>query len=194
MQARTKSPPINTERLILRGWRDSDREPFAAMCADPAVMEFLPKRLTREECDAYIDALRAHQAAHGFCFWALEDRATGAFAGYTGLRRTGFDAHFTPAVEFGWRLPVAFWGRGFASEAARACLDYGFGPLKLREIVAVTAPRNARSRAVMRRLGMSYDPAEDFIHPLMAADHPLQPCTLYRIGPSRHPPSGETSI
>ncbi|MGF1619914.1 MAG: GNAT family N-acetyltransferase [Rhodomicrobiaceae bacterium] len=172
---------IKTDRLILRCWRDADRAPFAAMCADSHVMEYLPKTLSREESDARIDGYIADQAASGFCFWVLEERETGAFAGCTGLRRIDFEAHFTPAVEIGWRLPVSFWGRRLATEAAKACLGFGFHTLDLPEIVAITAPSNRRSRAVMERIGMSCDPADDFIHPTLPPDHRLQPTVLYRL-------------
>jgi len=178
--------PIQTERLVLRGWRNGDRVPYAAMCADPRVMEFLPSVLDRAESDAKIDGYMADQAAHGFCFWALEDRATGEFAGYTGLRAIDFDAHFTPAVEIAWRLPVSRWGHGYATEAARACLAHAFQTANLNEVVAITTAANRRSRAVMERLGMRRDPADDFIHPTLAPDHRLQPCVLYRIGADRH--------
>jgi len=174
--------PIQTERLVLRCWRDDDRAPFAAMCADARVMEFLPSVLDRAESDAKIDGYMADQAAQGFCFWAVEECATGAFAGYTGLRAIDFDAHFTPAVEVAWRLPVSRWGHGYATEAARACLAYAFQTLNLKEVVAITTAANQRSRAVMDRIGMRRDPADDFIHPTLPPDHRLQPCVLYRIG------------
>lgn len=188
MREHKASEQIQTDRLILRHWRDTDREPLAAMNADPRVMEFLPSALTRAESDAKVDGYISDQAAHGFCFWALEERATGAFVGYTGLRPIDFNAHFTPAVEIAWRLPVPRWGRGYASEAASASLDYAFHVLKLDEIIAITAPANRRSRAVMERIGMTRDPNDDFIHPALPPDHPLQPCVLYRIGASANSP------
>ena len=123
------SSPILTDRLILRRWRGDDRAPFAAMNADPRVMEFFPQVLDRETSDAVIGKFEVHFEAHGFGFWALEERATGAFAGLTGLQWVGFEASFTPCVEVGWRLPLAFWGRGIASEAAGAALGYGFESL-----------------------------------------------------------------
>ncbi|WP_088348891.1 MULTISPECIES: GNAT family N-acetyltransferase [Rhodomicrobium] len=174
------SHPILTERLILRCWQEADRDPFAAMNADPRVMEYFPSTLDRAASDAVVDRLQAHDAAHGFTFWALEDRATGDFAGFTGLAHVGFAAHFVPVVEIGWRLPVAYWGRGIASEAARASLAFGFGRLALTEIVAFTPNRHLASRRVMERIGMKRDPADDFVHPRMPPDHPLQPFVLYR--------------
>lgn len=180
MDVRTKTFPIETERLTLRLWRDEDREPFAAMCADPRVMEFLTQLPTRTESDAYIDRLIAHHQQYGFGFWVMEERSTGTFAGVTGLRHFSYDTHFSPAVEFGWRMPIFYWGRGLATEAASACIDYAFGPLGFSEIVAITVAANCRSRAVMERIGMTYDPADNFIHPALPPDDPFQPLVLYR--------------
>lgn len=174
--------PIVTEHLVLRSWREADRAPFAAMNADPRVMEHFPSTLDRPASDSVMDRLEAHDAAHGFTFWAMEERATGDFAGFTGLVHVGFDAPFTPAVEIGWRLPVAFWGRGLASEAARASLEFGFAALALPQIVAFAPNRHLASRRVMERIGMRRSPVDDFIHPKVPADHPLQPFVLYRTG------------
>ncbi len=176
------SHPILTERLLLRRWRQQDLAPFAAMNADPRVMEFFPRPLDHQTSDDLIGRFEAHDEEHGFAFWALEERATGEFAGFTGLMRFDFNAPFSPGVEIGWRLPVAFWGRGLASEAALASLAFGFATLKLPEIVAFTPTANLRSRRVMERIGMARDlGGGDFIHPKMPADHRLQPCVLYRI-------------
>lgn len=172
--------PIETERLILRRWCDEDRDAFAAMCADPVVMEYLTPLPTRTDSDAYIDRLIAHQQQYGFTFWVMEEPATGALAGATGLRYVPFEAHFTPAVEFGWRVPLVNWGKGLVTEAALACRDYGFQVLKLDEIAAFPSERNTRSRAVMPRIGMTHDPADDFYHPALPRDHPVQPLILYR--------------
>lgn len=180
------TPPIQTDRLTLRGWRDTDRAPFAAMCADPVVMAYLPPFASDDEIDAALERVGAHHRRHGFGFWVLEERATGAFAGFAGLQIVPFNAPFTPAIEIGWRLPVTFWGKGLAMEAAQAALDFGFRVLNLREIVAFTAPGNRRSRALMGRLGMRHEPAGDFVHPALPADHPLQPCVLYRITNPHH--------
>jgi RimJ/RimL family protein N-acetyltransferase len=177
-------PQVETERLLLRPWRDSDREPWPAMNADPRVREFFPGLLTRDRSDASIDLFMECFARDGFCFWAVEEKASARFAGFTGLHRVDFDAIFTPCVEIGWRLTHRFWGRGLSSEAARASLDYGFGRLGLSEIVAFTPMGNVGSRKVMERIGMSRDQGGTFIHPKMPPDHSLQPSVLYRI--TRH--------
>jgi RimJ/RimL family protein N-acetyltransferase len=180
MDARTKTFPIETERLTLRLWRDADREPFAAMCADPRVMEFLTPLPGPMERDAYIGRVNAHWDRNGFGIFVLEEKRTGAFAGLAGLKRVPFEAHFTPAVEIAWRLPAIFWGRGLASEAAKACLGFGFGVLKLDEIVAYAVTANIRSEAVMKRLGMTRSAADDFI--FSGADgQSSRFCLLYRI-------------
>ncbi|MGJ5043730.1 MULTISPECIES: GNAT family N-acetyltransferase [unclassified Bradyrhizobium] len=172
---------ISTERLTLREWRDDDRAPFAAMSADPAVMQFLRALPTRQDSDRWIDFQIAHQAAHGFGFWVVEDRATGTFLGATGLFRVAFDAPFTPAVEIGWRLARAAWGRGIATEAARASLTFGFDELGLHEIIAYAAPANQASQNVMRKLGMIRNEASDFDHPRVEADSPLRRQVMYRL-------------
>lgn len=172
---------IRTERLLLRRWRDADREPWAAMCADPQVMRHFPATLMREQSDAMIDRLDAHFDEHGFGLWAVERIDLGEFIGFVGLHRLTYDAHFTPAVEIGWRLARAAWGNGFATEAARAVVDHGFEQLGLDEIVSVTVPANGPSRNVMRKLGMTHDPAEDFEHPNLPDDSPLRHHVLYRL-------------
>jgi len=172
---------IATERLTLRPWREADRAPFAAMNADPAVMEFMPARLTRAESDAIVDRFSAMLEARGMTFFALEENASGAFVGAVGLFPVG-QLPFAPAVEIGWRLRPESWGRGYASEAARAALAQGFGPLGLDEIVAYTAAPNLRSQRVMERIGMVRDPDGDFEHPALPEGSPLRPHVLYRIG------------
>ena len=173
--------PLDTARLILRRWRDSDREPFARINADPRVMEFFPSTLTRVESDALIDRAEENYARHGFGPNALELRATGELVGFTGLFVPAFEAHFTPCVEIGWRLAAEHWGKGLATEAARAVLDDAFTQLHLAEIVSFTATTNTRSQRVMKRLGMTHNPDEDFNHPDLPQGHPLQRHVLYRI-------------
>jgi RimJ/RimL family protein N-acetyltransferase len=172
---------LDTERLRLRRWRESDREPFAALNADPVVMEHFPALSSRAESDAMVDRIEAHFDRRGFGLWAVEVRGGAPFVGFVGLSTPMFDAHFTPAVEVGWRLARAHWGPGYATEAARAAVDDGFVEHELDEIVAFTVPANFRSRRVMERLGMTHDPADDFEHPLIAVGSPLRSHVLYRL-------------
>ena len=180
------APTLRTGRLILRPWRDEDLAPFAALNADPAVMEYFPATLSRAESDAFAARVRSEMAEHGFGLWAVEAPGVAPFVGFTGLAVPRFDAHFTPCVEIGWRLAREHWGRGYAPEAARAALAHGFGALGLDEVVSFTAAGNLRSRRVMEKLGMRHDPAEDFEHPNLAAGHPLRRHVLYRIQPPTH--------
>jgi len=172
---------LRTERLILRRWRPEDREPFAALNADPEVMHFFMSTLSREESDAIVDRIEAHFAEHGFCFWALEVPGVTPFAGFVGMSIPRFEAHFTPCVEIGWRLAREYWGRGYATEGAAECLRYAFEELRLPEVVSYAVVANERSRAVMERLGMAHDPADDFDHPGLPDGHPLRRHALYRI-------------
>jgi RimJ/RimL family protein N-acetyltransferase len=169
---------IRTERLLLREWREEDRDPWAALNADPQVMEYFPATLDRAESDAAFDRIASTLAERGRGLWALD--LDGAFIGFTGLAEPRFDAPFTPATEIGWRLARAAWGHGYATEAASAVLDHAFGALGLREVVSFTSVGNVRSRSVMERLGMTHDPADDFDHPGIEAGHPLRRHVLYR--------------
>ena len=169
---------LETERLILRNWRPEDRRPFAAMNADPTVMDF-PGPLGRRESDAEIDDFLRRWRVDGYCFAAIERREDGAFLGMAGIARCDMDLPFCPCVEIGWRLARAHWGRGYATEAARGWLDHGLTTLGLDEIVAFTDPDNRRSLAVMERLGMRRDTGRDFEHPAVPAGHALRPHVLY---------------
>jgi len=171
---------IETDRLLIRPWRDEDRAPFAAMSADARVMEFFPALLSRAESDAVVDNIQAHFARHGFGVWAIEV-PDAPFIGFTGLAVPRFTAAFTPCVEIAWRLAPAHWGKGYATEAARLALRHGFETLGLAEIVAMAVEANVRSRAVMERLGMSHDPVDDFDHPSLRDGHPLRRHVLYRL-------------
>jgi ribosomal-protein-alanine N-acetyltransferase len=173
-------PPLTLEgpRLRLRPWREEDADAFAAMNADPEVMRHFAAPLTRAQSDAFLAALMAHRAAHGFCFWAVERHDAPGPIGLCGLMRVPFEARFTPAVEIGWRLFPAFWGQGFAREAAELALGAAFGPLGLGEVVAFTVPANRRSWGLMRRLGMRPDGM--FEHPRLPEGHPLRPHLLHR--------------
>lgn len=172
---------LTTPRLILRPWREEDLEPFARLNADERATQYLLHRLSREQSDAMVARIGAHFEREGFGLWAVEAPGVAPFIGAVGLVVPGFSAAFTPCVEIGWRLAPDFWGRGFASEAARAALAFGFETAALDEIVSFTVPANARSQAVMRRLGMTHAPADDFDHPLVPAGHPLLRHVLYRL-------------
>jgi RimJ/RimL family protein N-acetyltransferase len=172
---------IETERLILRPWRGADIAPYAAMMADPEVGYWLGGTRSGDEANAQIDRFDAHLAAQGFGLMAIERRSDGAFLGAAGLEALTPDSPLAPGVEIAWRLARAAWGAGYATEAARAVLDDGFGRLGLREIVAFTANSNVRSRAVMERLGFTRSPDRDFDHPALAADHPLRPHVVYAL-------------
>ena len=172
---------LRTDRLLLRRWLASDLAPFAALNADPSVTEYLPTVLSRPECDDFVERIGAHFEQHGFGLWAVEIRDVAPFAGFLGLSTPRFEAHFTPSVEIGWRFSAEHWGRGYATEGARAVLAFGFDDLHLQEIVSFTVPENARSRRVMEKIGMSHDPADDFDHPLLPDGHRLRRHVLYRI-------------
>ncbi|MDQ3980510.1 MAG: GNAT family N-acetyltransferase, partial [Actinomycetota bacterium] len=165
---------METERLVLRQWRDEDRARFAAMNADPEVMAFFPRLHSSEESDALLDRLRAGITDRGYGFWAVELRDSGCLIGFAGLSEVRGDYHFTPAHEVGWRLAREHWGHGYATEAGAAALAFGFGELGLDEIVAFAVAANARSRRVMERLGMSYDPVDDFEHVAFPKGHPYR--------------------
>jgi RimJ/RimL family protein N-acetyltransferase len=171
---------LETQRLLLRRWRGDDRPPFAALNADPEVMRYFPGLLAQTQSDRLVDMIDAHIGHEGWGLWALEERATSRFLGFTGLAHTTFEASFVPAVEIGWRLSRAAWGFGFATEAARAAATFAFEELALEELVSFTVERNARSRAVMRRLGMWHDRAHDFDHPHIH-EGPLRRHVLYRL-------------
>jgi RimJ/RimL family protein N-acetyltransferase len=172
---------LRTERLVLRRWRDSDLEPWAAMNADPEVREHLGDTLTREQSDASVAGFQAEFDERGYGWWAVEVQATGEFIGFAGLDDVDDDMPFT-GVEIGWRLARSAWGHGYATEAALATLSFGFETLELPEILAVTTATNLRSQAVMHRIGMTRDPADDFDDP-SAPDGPLRHNVLYRIRP-----------
>jgi ribosomal-protein-alanine N-acetyltransferase len=159
----------------------ADREPFAAMNADPAVMEHFPSTLSRRESDELVDAIIAGFDLNGFGLWAVELLQDGRFIGFTGLSVATFEASFTPAVEVGWRLARWAWGSGYATEAATAALEFGFSEARLEEVVSFTSVENTRSQAVMRRIGMTHDAADDFEHPRIPLGHRLRLHVLYRV-------------
>jgi RimJ/RimL family protein N-acetyltransferase len=170
---------LTTERLYLRQWRESDRAPFAQLNADPRVMEFFPKLLDCASSDALADHIEAKLRDRGWGWWAVELQATQEFIGFVGLNIPAVELPFSPCVEVGWRLAFPYWGKGYATEAAREALWFGFEVLKLDEIVSFTAVQNQRSRAVMERLQMREMP-DTFLHPSLPPDHPLAEHCLYR--------------
>ena len=169
-------------RVTLRPWREGDRAMFATINADPEVMQHFPAPLTHVESDALLARAQKTLEKNGWGNWALE--IEGQFAGFAGLSRPSFKAHFTPCIEIGWRLARKFWGGGYASEAARLALAHGFLALAFEEIVSFTATTNLRSQHLMRRIGMRHDAADDFDHPRLPPGHPLQRHVLYRLARS----------
>jgi len=197
-----------TNRLLLRPWCEADRKHFAMVNADPIVMEHFPGTLTQMESDAMVDRIQSGFAERGWGLWAVEllarhrgmkpedetnhpvsDAAQRlsprpGFIGFVGLAIPRYEAHFTPCVEVGWRLERRAWGFGFATEAARASLHFGFETLKLDQIVSTTAVSNIRSQRVMQRLGMNHNPCDNFDHPLLPDDHRLRRHVLFRLARS----------
>ena len=173
---------IRTGRLLLRQWRDEDFEPFADLNADPIAMEFFPSVIGRAESDAAAEGIRARIEEQGWGLWAVEIVDSGEFIGFTGLWSVPApEFPFAPAVEVGWRLARGHWGKGYATEAARAAVDFGFEALALTEIVSMTTVANVRSRRVMEKLGMTRDPADDFDHPRVPEGHVTRAHVLYRL-------------
>ena len=172
---------LETERLILRNWGATDREPFAQINADPRVMEFMPATLYRPESDLLVDKIEEHIQRNGFGLFATELRVGRTLIGFIGLAVPSFQASFTPCVEVGWRLSADYWNKGLATEGAREVIRYGFQVLGLTEVVSFTVPSNIRSRRVMEKLGMTHDPAEDFDHPKFEDGDPLRRHVLYRL-------------
>ncbi len=175
------APTLETPRLLLRPWRDADVEVWIALNADARVMEFFPGIYDRARGEASAVALRERMARDGYGWWALEVKGGASFAGVIALQEVPFDAHFTPALEIGWRLPYEHWGHGYATEGTRAALEYAFGPLGRDELIAMTALSNVRSQRVMQRLGMQRDSRDDFNHPNIGAGHALERHALYRL-------------
>jgi RimJ/RimL family protein N-acetyltransferase len=171
---------IETERLILRDWKDEDRPLFASMNADPMVMEYFPRHLDEKASNRLVDNLIQNIKKRGYAPFALEVKKTSQFIGFVGLTDVAIDVNFKPAVEIAWRLDYAAWGNGFATEAAKAVLKHGFDTVKLKEIVAYAVHDNTRAIQIMEKIGMKRDPKGDFIYPKLKPDHPLGKFVLYR--------------
>jgi RimJ/RimL family protein N-acetyltransferase len=174
---------IRTERLLMRRWRDDDRAAFAALNADPAVMEHMTGTLTRDQSDAFVDRMEACWEERGLGLWAIEVPRVAPFIGYVGLWPAD-DLAGPGSVEVGWRLARVHWGHGYATEAAREALRFGFEEIGLDEVVSFTVPQNERSRRVMERIGLRHDPSRDFDHPRVdpLVDPELVRHVLYRLG------------
>jgi RimJ/RimL family protein N-acetyltransferase len=170
---------LTTERLVLRRWRGSDLEPFRRMNADPRVMEFMSKLLDSVESDALVERIERHFDERGFGLMAVELKESGEFIGFVGLSVPQFEAPFMPAVEIGWRLAAEYWGKGFATEAARETVRFAFEKVGLESVVSFTVPANGRSRRVIKKIGMRL--AGEFEHPGIAEGHKLRHHVIYRV-------------
>jgi len=170
---------LETERLKLRAWQESDLQPFAELNADKDVMLYFPSVLTREQSDNLADKFQHLILDHGWGFWAVELKATGQFIGFTGLNTQPEQFIFSPCVEIGWRFAKQYWHQGYATEAAKACLKFAFETLQLKEVVSFTAVHNTASEHVMQRLGMQA--MFEFNHPALTQESPLSRHILYKI-------------
>lgn len=171
---------LETQRLILRSFQMTDLDAMAAIDADPKVCEFLPALGTRENTAAGIQRIIDHEQQKGFSLYAVELKTTREMIGWIGLMTPSFDAHFTPAVEIGWRLAPGHWNQGYATEGAQAILGYAFTTLGLEEVVSFTVEGNLASRRVMEKIGLQHDPVDDFRHPKLPG-HRLEKHVLYRL-------------
>ena len=175
---------MTTQRLVLRRWKESDAETFAAMNASPEVMRHYPATLSREESDEIIAKNERHFDEHGFGRWAVEIPNVAPFIGFVGIYIPAYEMNFSPCVEIGWRIAEAHWNKGYATEAAQAAMKFGMD--RFEEVVSFTSPENKASQRVMQKLGMSHDPKENFDHPLLPADHRLCCHVLYRMNRERY--------
>ncbi|MES2951292.1 MAG: GNAT family N-acetyltransferase [Pseudomonadota bacterium] len=187
LMLRTFASPVElrTPRVLLRQWKDSDIEAWAAMNADPLVRQYFPGVLSRADAQAETERIRAAITQRGWGLWALEVPGIHTFAGFVGLSLPGYEAPWMPAVEIGWRLMPGAWHQGYATEGAAAALHFAFTQLELPQVVAMSVPNNAPSHHVMDRIGMLRDAAADFDHPRVPADSPLRRHILHRITPEQ---------
>ena len=172
---------IETERLILRTWKKEDADAYFQINQDPKVIEFLRGPLTMEQVDGFITAVNNHQDKYGYTLWASCLKESSELIGFIGLNYVDWESHFSPAVEVGWRLGSQYWGKGYATEGAKASLEYGFKQSGLKEIVSFTVPANVRSLRVMEKIGLKRDFSGDFAHPKLPKDHKLSHHVLYRL-------------
>jgi RimJ/RimL family protein N-acetyltransferase len=171
---------LKTERLVLRRWRETDEAPMHAISTDPLVMATLGPLMSLEEVRALIGRLQLMQAEHGYCFWAMALQETGALIGLCGLKPGAADTPLEGRLEIGWRLGSSWWGRGYAREAATACLDWAWNQLDADSVWAITSKDNSRSWGLMERLGMSRQMDLDFDHPSLTPGDPLRRHITYR--------------
>lgn len=172
---------LSTERLILRNWKPDDRVPFARMNADHMIMEYFPRKLDEKASNRLVERFQKHIDEHGYGPYAVEHKDSGEFIGFVGLHNVEMDVPFAPAVEIAWRLDYGYWGKGYATEAARAVIQQAFSALSMKEIVAFAVHDNTRAIHIMEKLGMLRDPKGDFDFPGMKKDHPLGRFVLYRL-------------
>jgi len=177
---------VETERLILRTWKKEDAQGYFQINQDPKVIEFLRGPLTIEQVNDFIPAVNSYGDKHGYTLWAACLKETVELIGFICLNYTDWESHFTPAVEVGWRLGSQYWGKGFATEGAKASLEYGFKQCGLKEIISFTVPANIRSIRVMEKIGLKRDVNGDFAHPKSPADHKLSHHVLYRLSAAEY--------
>jgi len=183
--------PLESERLLLRSWRDEDVRQWVAMSADPRVMRFFPSTYEADRATVMAQTFRERLEADGYGWWVLEAKNVSPFVGVIALQKVPFEAHFTPAFEIGWRLKPEFWGRGYASEGSKLATLFAFDVLNLDEIVAMSAVQNIPSQRVMERLGMTHDPRDDFDNPRLEDGHPLRRHALWRLASQNN---GESNV
>lgn len=177
---------LKTDRLILRTFEERDIDPMSLIDQDPKVCEFLPGIGNREKTAQGVHGIMNHYHDHGFSLYAVELKSTGEMIGWCGLMIPAFKAHFMPSVEIGWRLASSQWNHGYATEAAKAVLQYAFENLQLNEVVSFTVPNNIRSRRVMEKIGLHHNPDDDFEHPKLEKSHPLCRHVLYRVSKNNY--------
>ena len=172
---------IETDRLILRTWKGEDAKPYFDINQDSKVIEFLPKALTMQQVKDFISAMNDQYIKNNYTLFSAELKKTGELIGFIGLNYIDWKAPFTPGTEIGWRLGALYWGKGYATEGAKAVLNYGFNKCRLKEIISFTVPMNKRSIRVMEKIGMQHDRAGDFAHPKLSPNHKLSKHVLYII-------------
>jgi 3-dehydroquinate dehydratase / shikimate dehydrogenase len=180
------APQLESERCILRQWKDEDLSIFTKMNQDPLVMEFFPATLTASQSKKLAENIQQELQTKPYGLWAVELKKGHSFIGFAGLHEQNFEAPFCPCIELGYRLDPSFWGHGFATECGKTIFRYAFETVQLEEVVSFTFIHNFRSRKVMERLGMTHNPEDDFMHPKLAAQDPLRPHVLYRMTKERY--------